>query len=685
MADDKKNSKGQEGQGTRKGSVTSSILSPASSTGAAPEAPADPDPGPEGGTGGAAASVPAQVVQRTERYLMAPRALPGQIQPMALDLLASAVDTMPDVRIVKRLRPRGFNVLSVGGGGGTEILVTEMTVERGTMLQAGAPPNVIVETDRLLRRHDAGFDLLRASVDAAMMPAATNAVRIQLRVVGADGQALPNATVYLYGQAFPAQGKTDALGQVTLDLFGGPVETIQALYVKPERGHWERFIRRPHLAEDDVNTVALDPLDKSFPNFPSAAMMGWGQRLMGLDQLPAHLTGTGVRVGIIDSGCDSTHPQLLRATGVDLTTDDNSGDGWRNDEVHHGTHCAGIIGAASDVQAGIRGFAPGVELHAFKVFPGGRFSDLIDALDLCIARQIDVVNMSLGSPEPSQLVQQKIAEATAAGVACIVAAGNSAGPVQFPGVLPQVLTVAAIGQLGQFPADSYHAQTVLAWSAGAQNVFAAKFSCFGPEIRVCAPGVAIVSSVPGGYAAWDGTSMATPHVTGLAALVLAHHPLFQGRTNRTADRVAQLFQTLVQSAVPMVGDPQRNGAGMPLATRALAPILAAGGAAGTTAPQQPPTTSAGSGATVAPVPPQAPHPAGGPGNQAVPWGGAGGGTQLGGFPGGAGGGGAGGGGFGYPYAGVPQAAFGLPPALAQLAYPNAGLNYLLQLRARGLI
>lgn len=505
---------------------------------------------------GSRPTVDAGVAVRRERYMIASRQLPG-VQPMAADVLANSLTSLPDVTIVRRIRPRGLGALAAGGptGAAPEIVVAEMDPARGAALRATAPPNIVVERDALLRHADvlatADFNNIALGVG----------IDIQLRVVGAGGRPLPKATVYVYGLGFPAQGVTNDRGETTITFFGGTIDTVQAIYVKPVADHWDRMIQSPALQANGMNTLQLRPLSDTFRGFPEAGMVGWGQQLMKLDRLDPSYTGEGVKIAIVDSGCDNTHPQLGHVTrGVDLT---NNGDriSWVKDVMGHGTHCAGVITAAADRLKGIRGFAPKAEVHSLKVFPGGRFSDLIDALDQCIEREVDIVNLSLGSGDVSELVAQKLVEARQRGIACVVAAGNTGGPVQFPGSQPSVLTVSAIGKLDEFPPDSYHAQTV-APELVAGTMFAPKFSCFGPQIAVAAPGVAIVSTVPGGgYAAWDGTSMAAPHVTGMGALLLAHHPLLHSSA-RNEQRVAQLFALLASSGVRYLGSSVREGAGV---------------------------------------------------------------------------------------------------------------------------
>jgi subtilisin family serine protease len=189
-------------------------------------------------------------------------------------------------------------------------------------------------------------------------------------------------------------------------------------------------------------------------------------------------------------------------------------------------------------------------LHVLKVLPGGRFSDLIAALDECIERELDLVNVGVCGDQASELVALKFAEARQKGVACIAAAGGSGRQGALSAVPPGALAVSAVGKLGEFPPDTYHTQMAVGRPAGAEGLFMPRSSNDAPPGGVCAPGVAIVSTVPdGGYAARDGISVAAAHITGLAAVLLAHHPLFQGlyRT-RGEDRTTALFETIRTSS-----------------------------------------------------------------------------------------------------------------------------------------
>jgi hypothetical protein len=501
--------------------------------------------------------------------------MPAEFRPVDFGTLTDLMEKDPDVTVVRRLPAPDVALFSAGPGGGPgEVVVAQMSAS--TAEQLNGHPQLLVEEDHLIR--------LCPGPGPAVTPAATSflpsggaSTTWDLRVTRADdGTPLTGVQVYLYGSGYPAQGTTDEQGQVSLSLANETDSTLHALYVDAETDCWNLWVNRPGLTSGSLNTVRLRPLGESFPGLPGNQALGWGQRLMRLDQVPSRFMGQGAKVAVIDSGAAAkTHRDLSAvAGGTDLTSSPPSADSWAQDTVGHGSHCTGII-AGADNDYGIRGFAPEAQVLEIKIFPGGRFSDLLDALDFCIEQQVDVVNMSLGSGERSDLLLQKISQARKAGVACIVAAGNSGDAVQFPGTSPDVLTVAAMGKVGEYPDDSFHAQqewVVQGKSKRQGDFFSARFSCSGPQVDLCAPGVAVLSSVPAqGFGAWDGTSMATPHVAGLAALVVAHHPDMSGPFRaRDERRVARLFEILASSCTPMdFGDPTRSGAGVPDALRAL--------------------------------------------------------------------------------------------------------------------
>ncbi len=243
-----------------------------------------------------------------------------------------------------------------------------------------------------------------------------------------------------------------------------------------------------------------------------AVLYAFGQSTpWGVDRIDAELvwpggdTGAGVDVAIIDTGIDSNHPDLAVVDGINYTgpiEKDGSTDPAHWKDGHgHGTHCAGIVAALNN-DFGVVGVAPGARLHAVKVlsdFGFGYTSDVIRGLDWCAAHHMRVASMSLGGGGSTSL-KNACDAAFAAGVLLVAAAGNSSGPVSYPAAYPSVIAVSAT--------DS---QDKLAY-----------FSNFGPEIELAAPGVNVYSTFKdGSYASLSGTSMACPHVTGVAALIWA--------------------------------------------------------------------------------------------------------------------------------------------------------------------
>ena len=217
--------------------------------------------------------------------------------------------------------------------------------------------------------------------------------------------------------------------------------------------------------------------------------------------------GAGVKIAVIDTGVDYTHADLSAnyAGGKDFVNNDDD----PMDDHFHGTHVAGTI-AAVDNGMGVVGVAPDADIYALKVLDengSGYFSDIIAAVDWTVANGIQVTNNSYGSSRnPGTIVEAAFANSAALGVLHIAAAGNSGRPngkgntVGYPARYASVVAVAAI--------DS--SDTRASWSST------------GPDVELAAPGVGILSTyLGGGYASFGGTSMASPHVAGTAALVIA--------------------------------------------------------------------------------------------------------------------------------------------------------------------
>jgi len=220
----------------------------------------------------------------------------------------------------------------------------------------------------------------------------------------------------------------------------------------------------------------------------------WGVLAIKADNVWNRLSGSGVNVAVIDTGISLTHDDLYVVDGINFTRAKSY-----NDDNGHGTHVAGTI-AGLDNDIGVKGVAYDANLYAVKVLDrkgSGYLSDVIAGIDWSIENGMDVINMSLGSNSESFALEQILIAAEEANIIAIAASGNDAAEIDFPGAYNETIAVGAIDSINDL----------------------AYFSSFGPELDVVAPGVNIYSTYKGeDYRALNGTSMATPHITGLAVL-----------------------------------------------------------------------------------------------------------------------------------------------------------------------
>jgi subtilisin len=216
----------------------------------------------------------------------------------------------------------------------------------------------------------------------------------------------------------------------------------------------------------------------------------------------------GIRVAVLDTGIDGTHPDLVAnyKGGVSFVPGETPADG-----NSHGTHCAGTIAAAIN-GIGVVGVAPAASLYAVKVLSNsgsGNWSWLIAGINWCIANKMNVLSMSLGGGGAPSALETMCNTAFANGLLLVAAAGNSG---HTPTGVPST-----VGQPGKY-------KTVIAVSAIDSANVIAPFSSAGPEVEICANGVNVLSTIPGGgYGTKSGTSMACPHVSGAAAVVWGAH------------------------------------------------------------------------------------------------------------------------------------------------------------------
>ena len=266
---------------------------------------------------------------------------------------------------------------------------------------------------------------------------------------------------------------------------GAKQSGIGELFNLPQRQNWETWIME--------NLENPDPALKN----PQVTPFQYHHDVINSYEAWGVTTGSSdIKVAVIDSGVWGHKEYASRTTAIDI------GLGY-DDDVGHGSHVAGIIGAALGNGIGGAGVAPGVSILSIKAggADGLSYSYQAKAIRAAVEYGADVINMSFGGPFPNSTVRSAINYALANGVTLVAAMGNDgSNAVNYPAAYDGVIGVVATDATGN---RSY-------------------YSNYGDWADVCAPGSEIYSTVPGGFEYMDGTSMASPVVAGVCALYMSY-------------------------------------------------------------------------------------------------------------------------------------------------------------------
>ncbi|HKY41290.1 MAG TPA: S8 family serine peptidase [Polyangiaceae bacterium] len=362
------------------------------------------------------------------------------------------------------------------------------------------------------------------------------------------GEPIDGAIVFAQQLGLTSQG-SGLKGRATVSTF----EPVVHVVVSPACNYWSKVLpAQPASSTTKVRLKRLVPRG-------SAA---WERELVGVGA-DNSARGEGVKVGVVDSGI--AEHQDLQVQGGWCALDERA-EAFLEDESGHGTHCAGII-AGKGLEGGVAGIAPHAELYSLRVHPGGKLSDLLAALQWAINNQLDVLNLSLGIAQPSLALSWKVQEAAAAGITLVAAAATDAEQVSSPAGLDGVIGVSAIGQLRELPEDTAHVLRVSELCNRETGLFVPNFAAQGGGLNLVAPGVAVISSVPGGYAAWDGTSAACAFVAGLVCVALSAYPELRTKDALQPARVRELLES---SALDLTLPAELQGTGLAHAGALLA-------------------------------------------------------------------------------------------------------------------
>jgi major intracellular serine protease len=263
--------------------------------------------------------------------------------------------------------------------------------------------------------------------------------------------------------------------------------------------------------------------------------------------------GDGIVVAVIDTGCDVHHPDFESQIigGYNFTTDYNGDTNNFSDNNGHGTHVCGTI-AAIENNKGVVGVAPKVKLLVLKVLTStgsGTLESVTEAIDYATRwrgpneEQVRIISMSLGSSADNPILHEVIKEAVRQNILVVCAAGNAGDgedttdEFEYPGSYPEVVQVGSVNLRGEI----------------------SDFSNSNHEVDLVAPGEEILSTyLNGEYAKLSGTSMATPHVSGAAALLLEQYEKASGKKMTEPE----LYDALIKRTVPIDSNRNEQGNGL---------------------------------------------------------------------------------------------------------------------------
>ena len=274
--------------------------------------------------------------------------------------------------------------------------------------------------------------------------------------------------------------------------------TVPSHEVQATLSGWDKEYNVVSAGVNAKRSIFNEPSDPEIAN-------QWGYARLGGSTLNGYTQGEGVVVAVLDTGVDASHPDLEGKVLQGWDSMNPGGKGTR-DPNGHGTHVAGVIAATANNGIGVAGIAPKVSILPVRVLDhtgNGDDGELALGIVWAVDNGADILNISIGGAVPSDLLEGALDYALEKEVVVVVAAGNDAmvgNTPSYPGAYKQVLTVGATDSMDK----------------------RASFSNTGDYLDVVAPGSWIKSTWPGGGYQWSsGTSMATPFVSAVAALLIA--------------------------------------------------------------------------------------------------------------------------------------------------------------------